>query len=107
MIATCKHKCQFRGRSVKPGEVFAITTQEINDLVKNSFTITDYAPVVQTAPEAPQGPTAPSTPPDNVDLTISELKRRLATMGVPFKARDTLDTLKALYNQAHQPQEIK
>ncbi len=105
MKATCRLKCQFRGRSVKPGETFDIKENEIDDRVKNSFTFAEPDPV--SVPSLASEPDDPDEQADKADLTIPELKRRLSEMGVPFKARDTRDVLEALYNQAHQPQEIK
>ena len=98
MLARCTHKCQFAGRSVKPGTVLEIAERDITDAVRASFAFDAPAKDAEASPKPKQ--------PEG-ELTIPELKARLALMGVPFKARDTRDVLEALYLAAHEPQELK
>lgn len=100
MLARCTHKCQFAGRSIKPGTVLEIAERDITDAVKASFAFD----VPMKAVEPPKPPPVATL---KDELTIPELKTRLAEMGVPFKARDTRDVLEALYLSAHEPQELK
>jgi hypothetical protein len=100
--AVCKRKCQFRGRTVKPGEEFDILPREATDLVRASFVLRgeqDWdAPAAPVATENAPAATGPqSAPEDRSGLTIDELRRRLAEFGVAYKARDSRDTLMALY----------
>ena len=99
MKAICKRKCQFRGRTVKPGEEFDILPREATDLVRASFVLRgeqDWdAPAAPVATENAPAATGPQE--DRSGLTIDELRRRLAEFGVAYKARDSRDTLMALY----------
>lgn len=102
MLATCKHKCQFRGRSVKPGETLDIAEREITDQVKSSFTFDVPPPVISEKAEE----TDPAGPAKNAKIPATELKRRLAERGIPFKGNASQKELEALYVQAHEPTEL-
>jgi hypothetical protein len=88
MKALCTHKCFFRGRSIKPGEVIEITEAEAKTGIVGSSFATEFDPT-QAAPVKP----------DN-GLTAENLRLRLTEMGIAFKARDDKATLEKLYTDA-------
>lgn len=99
MIAVCKLKCQFRGRTVHRGMEFDILPREVDDRVRASFVPSSGTWDDLKMPDHAPGDDAPEAPaPDAKDsLTNDELRRRLTEMGVAFKARDGHATLMELY----------
>ena len=98
MKAICTHRCQYRGHSIKKGDILDFEPRQATDQVRASF-----KPLEGTWPDAAKVPDSddgkkPEEPAIKTrPLPIAEIKRRLDEIGIKYPSRATQAELEDLY----------
>ena len=93
MLCKCIRDCQFHGLVIHRGETRDISEADLAARPRN-FERAEGGDDDEAAP-------GQERPDDNPELfTRAQLKQRLDAFGVPYRVRDSYETLKGLYDRA-------
>lgn len=94
MLCICTRDCQHKGVVVHRGETRELTDAELAARPRN------FKPAAPTDAQDGGAP-GQERPEDRPELfTRAQLKQHLDQMGVPYRVRDSYETLKDLYDRA-------
>lgn len=94
MLCKCIRDCQFHGLVIHRGETRDISEADLAARPNNFQRMTEDDKPSESAP-------GQERPDENPELfTRAQLKQRLDEFGVPYRVRDSYETLKGLYDRA-------